>query len=200
MCYGRQRDFRQKLSRRSQPIGSGGWISRKVGRKCKVKPDGTFPRQQNLTVAVNCLAHKQYEREETKHCMGAKPDELFKKQNHTHKPSQLFLSVTGDKSIWQSQLGRDWVCVLQHREPPCKRYPVSVCVRAYGGMRMWGRRHYITCSSWSLHLCQLWDRQQAEQIWQQCSPVVKYNKHKQTHTCNQLHRSGCVYHHLLVPI
>lgn len=42
----RQRDFRWKLSRRSQPIGSSGWISEKVGRKCKVKPDGTFPWQQ----------------------------------------------------------------------------------------------------------------------------------------------------------
>lgn len=53
----RQGDLRRKLSSRAQPIRSKGWISQKMGRKCKVKPDGTFPWQQNRTVAINCLAH-----------------------------------------------------------------------------------------------------------------------------------------------
>lgn len=88
MCYGRQRDFRRKLSRRSQPIGSSGWISGKVGRKCNVKQDGTFPWQQNLAVAINYLEHEQYEREETKQCTDATLDGHFKAK--THKPSELF--------------------------------------------------------------------------------------------------------------
>lgn len=49
----------------SEPIRSSGWISGKVGRRCNVRRDGTFPWQPNLTVAINYLACLQYEREET---------------------------------------------------------------------------------------------------------------------------------------
>lgn len=48
--------LRRKPSSRSQPIRSRGRISGKVGRKCNVKKDRTFPWQQNLTVAINYLA------------------------------------------------------------------------------------------------------------------------------------------------
>lgn len=133
---------------------------------------------------------------------------LKSKNTHTNLPSYFFQSremglfdslnwdvtgcvssSTGNPLVSDTQ----WVCVC-----------VCACVWRHADVRE-ETLHNLLClfssvSCWSLHLCQLWDRQQAKQKWQQCSPVVKYNKHKQTHTCNQFHRSGCVYHHLLVPI
>lgn len=46
------------LSGRSQPTEDRGWISGKVGRKCNVEQDGTFPWKENLTVAINYLARE----------------------------------------------------------------------------------------------------------------------------------------------
>lgn len=91
-------------------------------------------------MAINGLAHKQYERAETTRCKDAAPNGRFERQKNP-KPKQTFtvipfshrreISLAGN--VWT---GTDWVCVAQHRESPCKQYPLSVC--AYGGMRMSG--------------------------------------------------------------
>lgn len=84
-------DVSGKLSRHSQPIGSSDWISGKVGRKCNVKQDGTFPWQQNLTVAINYLAGTIQEGGVCQRQKKADPAlvEHFKKQKHTNLPSSF---------------------------------------------------------------------------------------------------------------
>lgn len=64
--------LRRKPSRCSQPIGSRGRISGRVGAKCNVKQAGMFPWQPDVTIAINRWARKQCERQETA-CSVLKP-------------------------------------------------------------------------------------------------------------------------------
>lgn len=70
---------------------------------------------------------------------------LKSKNTHTNLPSYFFQSR--EMGLFDSLNWDVTGCVSSSTGNPLVSDTqwVCVCVRAYGGMRMWGRRHYITC-------------------------------------------------------
>lgn len=199
----------------SEPIGSVGWISGKVGRRCNVKRDGTFPWQLNLTVAINYLACSQYEREETDDAQMrcSKKKEAFKNEKHTNLPEER--RRFNRKSLVPDVTG----CVSSSAGNPLVSDGHLVCVRVQVcGCEGGGQRHYITqvqlphlvlftfpwvfsASSLCLSSCQLRDTQRTKKRRLESFAVVKEDNHKQNALmCPVTQKWACVHHNLFVPI